>query len=150
MDEINHIVAHFIDGSLLKGTTEDFSANRPAFHLHETGRNATVVIQCRKLKAVFFVRDLNGNPDRRDIPGFIRGPGETNQGKKIAVRFKDNEIIFGYTLAYSRERSGFFLSPADPGSNNLRIYVLTAAAFEVKMGEHADALAQKVVERKAA
>lgn len=150
MNEINHIVAHFLDGSLLKGTTEDFSANRPAFHLHEAGRDAAVVIQFRKLKAVFFVKDLNGNPDRRDIPGFIRGPVETSMGKKIAIRFKDREIGFGYTLSYSCERSGFFVTPADPGSNNLRIYVLNAATLEVKTGEHADALAQQVVEPEAA
>ena len=150
MDEINHVVAHFNDGSLLKGTTEDFSANRPTFHLHEAGSNDTVVVQIRKLKAVFFVRNLDGNPERRDIPGFLHGPGETNQGKKIAVRFRDREIVFGYSLSYSRERSGFFLTPADPGSNNLRIYILTAATVEVKMGEHADKLALQIVEPEAA
>jgi len=150
VDEINHVVAHFNDGSLLKGTTEDFSANRATFHLHEAGSNDTVVVQIRKLKAVFFVRNLDGNPERRDIPGFLHGPGETNQGKKIAVRFRDREIAFGYSLSYSRERSGFFLTPADPGSNNLRIYILTAATVEVKMGEHADKLALQIVEPEAA
>ena len=148
--EVNHVVAHFIDGMLLKGTTEDFSPKRASFHVHEPGQSRSAEILCKKLKAVFFVRDLDGNPERRDIPGFIQGPGENNQGKKVAVRFKDKEIIFGYTLSYSRERSGFFLTPADPGSNNLRVYVLTAATTEVKMGVHADALAQQIVESKAA
>jgi hypothetical protein len=150
MEEINHVVAHFLDGTLLKGTTEDFSPHRPSFHLQEIGRDATVAIQCRKLKAVFFVKDLHGNPERRDIPGFILGPGETNQGKKVAVRFRDKEIIFGYTLSYSKDRSGFFLTPGDPGSNNLRVYVLTAAAVEVRMGQLADALAQQIQEPEAA
>jgi len=150
MEEINHVVAHFLDGTLLKGTTEDFSPNRPAFHLHERGRSEAVAIQCRKLKAVFFVRNLNGNPERRDIPGFIQGPGETNMGKKVAVRFRDKEIIFGYTLTYTRERNGFFLTPADPGSNNLRVYVLTAATLEVRVGPQADVLAQQITAPKAA
>ena len=150
MDQINHVVAHFIDGTLLKGTTEDFSPNRPLFHLQEVGRDATVAVQCKKMKAVFFVRDLNGNPERRDIPGFLEGPGVTNQGKKVAVRFKDKETIFGYTLSYSRERSGFFLTPADPGSNNLRVYVMTAATLEVRVGPQADALAQQIRESEAA
>ena len=118
--------------------------------MHESGQTRSAEILCKKLKAVFFVNDLFGNPERRDIPGFIRGPGENNQGKKIAVRFKDKEIIFGYTLSYSRERSGFFLTPADPGSNNLRVYVLTSATVEVKMGIHADALAQQITTPKAA
>ncbi len=150
MDEINHVVAHFLDGSLIKGTTEDFSPNRPSFHVYEAGQSKASEILCKKLKAVFFVLDLGGNPDRRDIHGFIHGPGETNQGKKVAVRFKDKEVIFGYTLSYSRERSGFFMTPADPGSNNLRIYVLTAATLEVKMGLHADAMAQELEKPKAA
>ena len=150
MDEINHVVAHLLDGTLLKGTTEDFSANRLSFHVYEPGDSKASEVLCKQLKAVFFVKDLSGNPDRRDIPGFIRGPGETNQGKKVGVRFKDKETIFGYTLSYSRERSGFFLTPADPGSNNLRVYVLTAATLEVRMGLHADALAQQIQESKAA
>jgi hypothetical protein len=150
MDEINHVVAHFLDGKLLKGTTEDFSANRPSFHLHEIGQSRSTEVQCKKLKALFFVQDLDGNPDRRDLKGFLEGPGDSNQGKKVAVRFKDREIIFGYTLSYSRERSGFFMTPADPGSNNLRIFVLTAATLEVKMGMHADALAQQLDKPKAA
>ncbi len=150
MDEINHVVAHYLDGKLLKGTTEDFSPNRPSFHLHEIGQSRAVEVPCKKLKAVFFVRDLNGNSERRDISGFIQGPGENNNGKKIAVRFRDKEVIFGYTLSYSRERSGFFLTPADPGSNNLRVFVLTGATLEVKMGAQADVLAQEYQDRKAA
>jgi hypothetical protein len=150
MDEINHIVAHFLDGSVRKGTTEDFSANRPSFHLHPVGGGAAEPVLCKKLKAVFFVKDLNGNPDRRDLPGFIRGPGETNLGKKVAIRFWDKELLFGYTLAYSKERSGFFVTPADPGSNNLRIYVLHHAAQEVKVGPAAEVVAQKLQEPEAA
>jgi hypothetical protein len=150
MNEINHVVAHFMDGSLRKGTTEDFSPNRPSFHVHPIGGGAVEEIHLKQLKAVFFVDDLNGNPDRRDIPGFLLGPGETSLGKKVAIRFTDRELIFGYTLAYSRDRSGFFLTPADPGSNNLRIYVLHHAAVEVKVGPAADVLAQKTQEREAA
>ena len=149
-NEVNHVVAHFLDGKVVKGTTEDFSANRPVFHLHAQGSSLSEEIQCKKLKAVYFVRDLNGNRDRRDIPGFIHGPGETNQGKKVAVRFRDKELLFGYTLSYSKERCGFFGTPAGPGSNNLRVYVLTHATIEVKMGMHADAVAQQAQDRRAA
>ena len=150
MDEINHVVAHFLDGTLIKGSTEDFSPNRPSFHVHEAGQSKPTEVLCKKLKAVFFVLDLNGNPDRRDLYGFIHGPGDTNQGKKVAVRFKDKELIFGYTLSYSRERSGFFMTPSDLGSNNLRIFVLTAATLEVKMGLHAEAMAEAAQNPKAA
>jgi hypothetical protein len=140
MGEINRIVARFLDGRVLKGTTEDFVPNRSKFHLHPLGNAAPEVIECRDLKAVFFVRDFAGDAGRKDVRGFGHLPVEANRGKKISVVFKDGEVIFGYTLAYSRERDGFFVAPADPGSNNIRVYVLRNAAQKVLVGPQAEAL----------
>ncbi|MFI5371242.1 MAG: DUF6982 domain-containing protein [Candidatus Eisenbacteria bacterium] len=138
MGEINRVVARFLDGRVLKGTTEDFLPNRPKFHLHPLGNAPPEVVACRDLKAVFFVRDFSGDAARKDMKGFGHLPVEANQGKKISVVFKDGEVISGYTLAYSREREGFFVVPADPGSNNIRIYVLRGAAQKVLVGPQAD------------
>lgn len=148
MDSVNRVVVHFTDGNLLKGTTEDFFPGRPGFHLH-TGSSVTDV-KCAKLKAVFFVKDLSGNPQRRDTRGFPPGPDDQGKGKKIAVRFKDGELFCGYTLAFSRERDGFFVTPADPDSNNIRVYVMTAATTEVRVGPQAEAMAAKEPGAKAA
>jgi hypothetical protein len=71
-------------------------------------------------------------------------------GKKIAVRFKDGELLCGYTLTFTPDREGFFVFPADPGSNNQRIYVITASASEIKAGPAADAMVQKLVGDEAA
>jgi hypothetical protein len=54
-------------------------------------------------------------------------------------------LICGYTLSYTPDRDGFFVSPADTEGNNIRIYVLTAAAVEIKAGPAAEALAQRVL-----
>ena len=70
-------------------------------------------------------------------------PAETMHGKKIAVRFKDGEVLCGYTLTYTPDRDGFFVFPSDVESNNQRIYVLTAAANEIKAGPAAEQLAQR-------
>jgi hypothetical protein len=99
---------------------------------------------------VFFVKEYAGNRTRRDIRGFLKAPGDTAQGKKLAVRFKDGELLCGYSLTYSPERDGFFMFPSDAGTNNLRIYVLTAATAEVKAGPAADVLAQRVLAQRAA
>jgi hypothetical protein len=37
----------------------------------------------------------------------------------------------GFTTAYSAERQGWFLVPANDGGNNLRIFVVNAAVADV-------------------
>lgn len=146
----NRVVAHYMDGRVVKGTTQDFFPNRPIFRITPVGAGKETEIQCRQLKAVFFVKDLSGDENRRDLRGFLDGPGETTKGKKIAVKFKDGEFLCGYSLSYSPERVGFFLFPADPGSNNLRIYVMTYAATEVRAAAAAEGMAQKMLDQEAA
>ena len=145
MTEAIRVVARFVKGKVLKGTTQDFFPNRAGFHLSPMDGGPTVEVLCRELKAVFFVKDFAGNPDRRDPRGFIAGPGETSHGKKIAVLFKDGELICGYTLSYAPDRPGFFMTPADASSNSLRIYVQVSSAAQVKAGPAADLLAQKAL-----
>jgi hypothetical protein len=143
--ESNLVIVHYLDGTVVKGTTQAFFPNRPRFHL--VGADGTSVeVKCADLKAAFFVKDLQGNPTRQDARGFITSPGETVHGKKLAVRFKDGEIICGYSLSYVPGRDGFFMFPADTGSNNLRVYVVANAAAEICAGAAADKLAQKAVE----
>jgi hypothetical protein len=150
MSELNRVVAHYVDGRLAKGTTQDFFPNRARFHVQPTDGSAAIEIRCKDLKALFFVRELGGNPTRRDLRGFLASPGVTAQGKKIAVRFRDGELLCGYSLTYMPDREGFFVFPSDNGSNNLRIYVVVAATVEVKAGPAADTLAQKVLGGRAA
>jgi len=145
MSELNRVVAHFTGGRLVKGTTQDFFTNRPRFHIQPADGGVAIEVRCRELKALFFVREFAGNASRRDLRGFLSSPGETAKGKKIAVRFKDGELLCGYSLSYLPDREGFFVFPSDSGSNNLRIYVIAAATVEVKAGPAADALAQKVL-----
>ena len=141
MSETNKVVVRFSDGRVQKGTTEDFYPNRPAFHIRPLGGSVMLDVRCKDLKAVFFVRDFAGDPKRHETRGFERATTDISRGKKIAIRFKDGELIFGFTLTYMPDRNGFFITPADPASNNLRIYVLIQAAREIKVGLAADALA---------
>lgn len=142
MSEMNRIVAHYLDGRLVKGITEDFAPNRIQFHMHPVGSESRVPIDCQKLKAVFFVRDLSGDPGREDRYGFGHVATESEKGKKIAIQFKDGEVMFGYTLAYTDDREGFFVAPADPNSNNIRIYVIRNATQKVMVGAEAETFAK--------
>jgi len=150
VSETNKVVVRFSDGRVLKGTTEDFFPNRPAFHLRPLGSSEMTDIRCKELKAVFFVKDFAGDPKRKEAHGFEQATTDISRGKKVAVRFKDGEVVFGYTLTYMPDRSGFFITPADPMSNNLRVYVLTHAAREVRVGPAADAVARSLSGSKAA
>ncbi len=146
MDQTNRVVVRYLDGRVLKGTTQDFFPNRPLFHIQLVEGNGAAEVHVRQLKAVFFVKEFGGNPGRKDLRGFLEGPGETPHGKKIAVRFKDSELLCGYSLSYSPDRQGFFVFPADSGSNNLRVYVVTTATKEVRAGAAADAMAQRALQ----
>ncbi len=150
MSDGNRVVAHLLNGKLVKGTTQDFFPNRPVFHVLPVEGGAPVEVRTKHLKAVFFVKEYSGNQMRRDTRGFLEAPGETAQGKKLAVRFKDGELLCGYSLTYSPEREGFFMFPSDAGTNNLRVYVVTAAAAEIKAGPAADVLAKRVLSQRAA
>ncbi len=144
MSEAVRVVVRFNGGIVAKGTTQDFLPNRPTFHLIPASGGPAVEVKCKELKAVFFVRTLDGDPQRPSIRGFLEAPTSTALGKKIAVRFKDGEFLCGYTLAYQPGRDGFFMTPADPNSNNMRVYVVTSSTAEVKAGEAADVLAKRM------
>ena len=76
-----------------------------------------------RVKAVFFVKDLQGQPGRLDDNTFDHQP----RGRKIEVTFQDGEMMIGSTLTYKPDGRGFFLQPANSQGNSLRIYVVNAA-----------------------
>ncbi len=63
---------------------------------------------------------------------------------KVAARFKDGEIICGYTDHYTPELQGFFLLPASSNSNNRRAYVFTHATDKVKTGTEAELMVRQL------
>ncbi len=137
----NRVVAHYLDGRVLKGSTQDFIPTRAACHvLPVSGTGPAVSVRLMDLKAMFFVKDLDGNPERLDVPAFTGGPAENAYGKKIAVRFPDGELICGYSLAYRAERSGFFLTPMNARGNNDRIFIVVSPGVEVFEGKAAEEL----------
>jgi hypothetical protein len=124
------VVARFMDGRVLKGTTHDFAPHKPIFHLSIWGEpNAkAITVPIGALKALFFVRSYEGDPKRIDDNNLAHAKG---QGRKVMVTFNDGETICGFTSAYSKDKPGFFVTPADPKGNNTRVFVLTAGVRKV-------------------
>jgi hypothetical protein len=125
----NKVVAHFRDGRVVKGATMNFSPARDRFHL-TTPDGKTAEVMLAALKAVYFVKDLTGNRAYRERRSF--GAGRV-MGRKIRCEFADGEVVTGTTQAYDATRVGFFVVPADPNANNVRVFVLNAATTRVTL-----------------
>ena len=124
-------VVHYKDGRILKGYTSDFMPHREVFQLAASDSPDASVeeIWAPDLKAVFFVKDLVGNPRQVDSQEF--DPGAPVVGRKVRVRFTDGETLVGTTESYDPARKGFFLVPADARSNIERCYVVITATQEI-------------------
>jgi hypothetical protein len=123
----NKIVAHYKNHEVVKGISNNFFPNKIFFNLEvPTGESSRIDIDT--LKAVFFTKDFDGDKEHQytygdDIPG---------AGRKIRVEFFDGEVIIGYSLGYSADRLGFFLTPADLKGNNERIFVVNSSTHKAE------------------
>jgi hypothetical protein len=127
MGPAHKVVVRYADARVLKGFTEDFHPEKPRFHLRLAGDPAaTRPVDVRDLKAVFFVRDFAGDPRYHERKRF--DDSALPIGRKVEVTFQDGEILVGSTTAgYAPDRPGFFFTPVDPRSNNVRVFAITGA-----------------------
>ena len=128
------VVAHFMGGRLAKGYVADFNQNKDCFHVYPTPEmtdNCSLIYQ-DELKALFFVKTFQGNPDYED-PIFPAEVINKLVGMKLKVEFKDGEIIYATTFGYSPARKGFFVYPLDKNCNNNKVYVITASTASVEV-----------------
>ena len=134
----NNVVVHYKDGTILKGTAADFLPKKPIFHLNIGGMTGQEVkeISVDDLKAVFFVKSFDGHKHYDATKDFSVQPVA---GKTIKVLFEDGEVILGRSLVINYEHPGFFIVPADPASNNERIFVVFSSLTELEVdGVHVD------------
>jgi hypothetical protein len=120
------VVVRYLDGKLLRGFSNDFHPDRPHLHLCPTttcSAGERLLVPIARLKAVFFVRDLEGNAQHVDSNEFDHSP----RARKVEVTFRDGEVMVGSTMNYKPQGQGFFLTPASSRGNNLRVYVVTPA-----------------------
>ena len=135
--ERNKIVIPLKNAIIYKGVPHDFIPEKPKFHLtHLDGKVEEV--DTESLKAIFFVKSYEGDKAYQDRKGFIDVDPKNIRGLKIKVTFRDNEIVYGATMGYSKQRKGFFIQSVDPSSNNVRIYVVVSAIKDVKLGSLAE------------
>jgi len=130
--ELIKVVIRYADGRVVKGHTRDFFPNKSSFHLEVIfgdSEGKAIEVQLNDLKAVFFVRDFMGNPSYNERKYFTEG--QQLSGRKVYVSFKDGEVLVGSTIGYDPKRNGFFLFPADPQSNNLKVFTVMSAVSKI-------------------
>ena len=88
-----------------------------------------VEVHTKELKALFFVKDYDGLPQRAKQNEF--DPSHPVPGRRIKVMFADGESLVGTTTGFQPGRPGFFLVPADTSSNTERCFVVAAATREI-------------------
>ena len=80
-------------------------------------------IEWSDVKAIFFVRDIEGDSSRRNV----RFYGAAPEVRRVWVEltFLDGEVLEGYIENPLRglHGPGFFVQPTSPGENNLMIFV---------------------------
>jgi len=112
--------ADTLDGLLLSAT----NGTPPFLRIRRLGADSVEEIATDHAKAVFYVKDFDGDAERKDIHFYKRAP--LVHGVWIRVEFLDGEIMEG--MAHNTIRflvdPGFFIRPSDPNSNNRLVYVL--------------------------
>jgi hypothetical protein len=116
------VVAHFLNGRLVKGSSTSIALDRPICHVM-TRDNGVVLVTLSELKALFFVKDLEGNRMYRDHQ--VIGPTDRRAtgAKRLKITFRDREQLVALAPTYEGTRSFFYVLPADGNSNNIRILV---------------------------
>jgi len=132
LDRLDKVVVAFLNGARVKGCVYDFSALTETFHLlpqEDPLQGEGIKVEMKDLKAVFFVKDFSGNSGYHESLLV-----DTHMhGRKIEVTFIDGEKVVGRTEGYNPRRLGFFVIPADPKSNNTRIFVVTKNTRQVRL-----------------
>jgi hypothetical protein len=126
------VVARYVNGKRVKGFSQDFFPNKDRFRVYPaaTPSGEAVEVLVKELKAVFFVQDFVGNSLYHERKKYLEG--EKPSGRKVEVTFMDGEVLIGTTLGYDPSRPGFFLFPADPKGNNIRVFAVSTAVKKVR------------------
>ncbi len=126
------VVARYVNGKRVKGFSQDFFPNKDRFRVYPAAKppGEAVEVLVKELKAVFFVQDFVGNSLYHERKKYLEG--EKPSGRKVEVTFMDGEVLVGTTLGYDPSRPGFFLFPADPKGNNIRVFAVTTAVKKVR------------------
>ena len=134
------VVIHLRDGTLKKGFLKVLDEDAEIVEIEKLD-GMLQGFHFDDIKAVFFVKDFEGKRNYRERKVFTYRP--TEDIKRIYIKFFDKEGLWGYIQGPlpwekgfyldGKKRRGLFVYPADPDSNNLRIYVVLTAVEDLTL-----------------
>ena len=127
------VVIRKLDKSLVRGYVD------PRTYLSADGvellefEGRLVKVPLDQVKGVFFVRDFEGNAQRAERKVFHSRPRQS--GLWVRMIFKDNETMEGLTPndLLGLDPAGFYVTPPDMFSNNLRIFIPRSSLAEMQV-----------------
>ena len=126
----NYVVARLRDGKMIKGITYNFGPRKRSINVitfdedEEWEGGKSVEVFFSDLKAVFFVKSLEGS-GHTELPNeVLQEKWDSARTTKVKVIFFDGETITGTTPGYTPDRVGFFVLPLNEDSNNIRVFVV--------------------------
>ena len=135
----NLVVARYRDGKIIRGMTHDFGPQKKVFHVSTREKHGRTTVGGKvyevafsELKAVFFVKSLEGRRGSPSLQGLLEEKLEVPGLMKVRITFLDGEILVGTTHGYTPERGGFFVTPSERDSNNLRVFVVSSAVKKIE------------------
>lgn len=127
------IVVRKLDGDEVKGfaNTASFLGSEGVEMLDLNGRFVTVPLA--EVKGVYFVRDFEAGPARRERKTFLTRP--KIGGLWVRLTFIDNDFMEGVipNNLKTQQEPGLMIIPPDFSANNLKIYIPKAALRELEV-----------------
>jgi hypothetical protein len=117
----NDVVAHYLNGNIVKGTSMDVAPGKGFCHIKtEEGLSK---VEFKDLKALYFVKTLEGNSGRKDTQEVEEDDIRLRGSRLLEVVFKDGERLVVLCNSFPPKTERFFVLPVDMDSNNERILV---------------------------
>ena len=122
---LQKVIVRTRDGKVIPGFANQDRVKKTLKIITQQGKEQTFRLD--KLKAVFFVKDFQGNPEYDEIK-FLNKQTVSSM-IWVRVEFFDGEVLEG-KISNNLDlicSPGFYLSPSDQDTNNKRVYVIKSA-----------------------
>jgi hypothetical protein len=113
----------------------DVDPGKPSCHIR-TPDGAIYTVELMELKALFFVRSLNGDARHSEAMELETADRRQFGSTLVELTFADGERMVGLTNRSQPNRNFFFVLPVDARSNNIRVLVNRSALKSVATPLH--------------
>ncbi len=122
---LHKVIVRTRDGKVISGFANPDRIKKTLKILNQQGKEETFSMD--KLKAVFFVKDFQGDSEYHEIK-FLNKQSVSSM-IWVRVEFFDGEVMEGKVLNNMELicSPGFYLSPSDLDTNNNRVYVIKSS-----------------------